>query len=141
MTAKKRDYPHHDLVQQYLPGPILNTVPGIIPYLGNPYDAKPGLGGMAAYPPSTIAVASRNKKGAPFQYAESPFAALAVVKLRTDYSVDISSGWRLQTTTKLSHAVVWIPPIQIRAFEGHTRRRVGPPHLVDRQGLTYYQKY
>ena len=50
MIAKKRDQPHHDLVQ-YLPGLILNTILGIIPNLGNPYVARPGLGGMTAYPP------------------------------------------------------------------------------------------
>ena len=32
-----------------------NTIPGIIPELGDPYDAKPGLGGMAAYPPMVMA--------------------------------------------------------------------------------------
>ena len=83
MTAKKRDQPHHDRVQQYLPGLILNTILGIIPYLGDPYDAKPGLGGMTAYPPMAMAAANRNKAGAPFQYAESLFAALAVVKSMT----------------------------------------------------------
>ena len=40
-------------------------------------------GGMAAYPPMVIAVANRNKAGAPFQYAESLFATLAVVKSMT----------------------------------------------------------
>ena len=55
MTAKKRDQPHHDLVRQCLPGLILNTVPGIIRELGDPYDAKPGLGGMTAYPPMSMA--------------------------------------------------------------------------------------
>ena len=50
MTAKKRDQRQYDLVQQYLPGPILNPVLGIIRELGDPYDAKPGLGGMTAYP-------------------------------------------------------------------------------------------
>ena len=55
MTAKKRDQPHHDLAQQYLPGLILNTILGIIPYFGDPYVAKPGLGGMAAYPPMAMA--------------------------------------------------------------------------------------
>ena len=54
MITKKRDQPHHDLVQQYLPGLILNTIPGIIQDLGNLYDAKPGLGGMTAYPPMAI---------------------------------------------------------------------------------------
>ena len=44
MTAKKRDQLHHDLVQQYLPGLILNTILGIIRKLGDPYDAKPGPG-------------------------------------------------------------------------------------------------
>ena len=52
---KKRDQPHHDLAQQYLPGLILNTILGIIRELGGPYDAKPGLGGMTAYPPMAMA--------------------------------------------------------------------------------------
>ena len=55
MTAKKRDQTHHDLVLQYLPGLIPNTVPEIICELGDPYDAKPGLGGMTAYPPMAMA--------------------------------------------------------------------------------------
>ena len=80
MTAKKRDQRHHDLVQQYLPGLILNTILGIIRELGDPYDAKPDLGGMAAYPPGAMVTANRNKVGAPFQYAGSLFAALTVVE-------------------------------------------------------------
>ena len=55
MITKKRDQRQYDLVQQYLPGLILNTILGIIRELGDPYDAKPGLGGMAAYPPMTMA--------------------------------------------------------------------------------------
>ena len=55
MPAKKCDQLPHDLVQQYLPGFILNTIPGIIRELGDPYDAKPGLGGMAACPPMAMA--------------------------------------------------------------------------------------
>ena len=55
MTAKKRDQSHHDLVRQYLPDLILNTILGIICELGDPYDAKPGLGGMTAYPPMAMA--------------------------------------------------------------------------------------
>ena len=38
------------MVRQYLPDLILNTILGIICELGDPYDAKPGLGGMTAYP-------------------------------------------------------------------------------------------
>ena len=53
MTAGKSDQLHHDWVQ-YLPGLILNTILGIIPYFGDPYNAKPGLGGMTAYPPGAI---------------------------------------------------------------------------------------
>ena len=49
MITKKRDQRHHDLVQQYLPGLILDTIPGIIRELGDPYGAKPGLGGMAFF--------------------------------------------------------------------------------------------
>ena len=55
MITKKRDQRQYDLVQQYLPGLILNTILGIILYLGDPYDAKPGLGGMTAYPPMPMA--------------------------------------------------------------------------------------
>ena len=43
------------MVQQCLPGLILNTIPGIICELGDPYDAKPGLGGMTAYPSLAMA--------------------------------------------------------------------------------------
>ena len=39
----------HDSVQQYLPGLIPDTVPGITHELGDPYDAKPGLGSMVAF--------------------------------------------------------------------------------------------
>ena len=76
MTAKKRDQPHHDLVHQCLSDFIPNTIPGIIRGLDDPYDAKPGLGDMAAYPPMDMAGANRNKAGLPFQYAEPPFVAL-----------------------------------------------------------------
>ena len=55
MTAKKRDQRHYDLVQQHLPGLILNTVLGVIQELGDPYVARPGLGGMAAYPSGAMA--------------------------------------------------------------------------------------
>ncbi len=55
MTTKKRDQRQYDLVQQYLPGLILNTMLGIIKELGDPYAVKPGLGGMTAYPPSAMA--------------------------------------------------------------------------------------
>ena len=55
MNAKKRDQRQYDLVQQYLPGLILNTVLGIIRELGDPYVVKPGLGGMTAYPPMAMA--------------------------------------------------------------------------------------
>ena len=100
MTAKKRDQRQYDLVQQYLPGLTLNTMLGIIPYLGDPYDAKPGLGGMTAYPSRAMAGTSRNKAGAPFQYVGSLFAALAVVKSRTGYSADTCKGWNLQVSLR-----------------------------------------
>ena len=67
MITKKRDQLHHDLVQQYLPGLILNTVLKIIHEFGDPYVARPGPGGMATYPPGAMAVVNRNKAGALFQ--------------------------------------------------------------------------
>ena len=65
-------------------GLILNTILGIIHKIGDPYDAKLDLGGMVAYPLSTMAVAGRNKEGTPLQYAGSPFVALAVAKSMTE---------------------------------------------------------
>ena len=44
------------LVQQHLSGLILNTILGIVEDLGDPYQAKPGLGGMTAYPPKAMTV-------------------------------------------------------------------------------------
>ena len=83
MITKKRDQRQYDLVRQYLPDLILNTILGIIQDLGGPYVAKPGLGGMTAYLPMAMAAASRNKAGAPYQHAGSSFATLAAVKSMT----------------------------------------------------------
>ncbi len=44
------------MVQQYLPGLILNTILEIVREMGDPYQTKPGLGGMTAYPPKAMAV-------------------------------------------------------------------------------------
>ena len=44
------------MVQQYLPGLILNTVLETVREMDDPYQAKPGLGGMTAYPPKAMAV-------------------------------------------------------------------------------------
>ena len=43
------------MVQQYLPGLILNTILEIVGEMGDPYQTKPGLGGMTAYPPRAMA--------------------------------------------------------------------------------------
>ena len=56
MKKGKRDQRQYDLVQQHLPGLILSTILRIVEDLGDPYRAKPGLGGMAAYPPKAMAV-------------------------------------------------------------------------------------
>ena len=55
MITKKHDQPHHDLVRQYPPDLILNTVLDIIRELGDPYDDRLGLGGMTAYPSMVMA--------------------------------------------------------------------------------------
>ena len=57
MKKIKRDQRPYELVQQHLSGLILNTILKIVEDLGDPYQAKPGLGGMAAYPPKAMAVA------------------------------------------------------------------------------------
>ena len=45
------------LVRRHLSGLILGTIPRIVEDLGDPYQAKPGLDGMTAYPPKAMAVA------------------------------------------------------------------------------------
>ena len=56
MKKGKRDQRPYELVQQHLSGLILSTILGIVEDLGDPYRAKPGLGGMTAYPPKAMAV-------------------------------------------------------------------------------------
>ena len=56
MKKGKRDQRQYDLIQQHLPGLILSTTLRIVEDLGDPYRARPGLGGMAAYPPKAMAV-------------------------------------------------------------------------------------
>ena len=73
MITKKRDQPHRDPVQQYLPGLILNTMLGIIRELGDPYVAKPGLGGMTAYP--LIAMAGRPSRPRSYRPRRYRYAA------------------------------------------------------------------
>ena len=56
MKKIKRDQRPYELVQQHLSGLILNTILKIVEDLDDPYQAKPGLGGMTAYPPKAMAV-------------------------------------------------------------------------------------
>ena len=56
MKKRKRDQRPYELIQQHLSGLILSTILGIVEDLGDPYRAKPGLGGMTAYPPKAMAV-------------------------------------------------------------------------------------
>ena len=56
MKKIKRDQRPYELVQQHLSGLILNTILKIVEDLGDPYQAKPGLGGMTAYPPKAMTV-------------------------------------------------------------------------------------
>jgi hypothetical protein len=44
------------MVQQYLPGLILNSILEIVGEMGDPYHPRPELGGMTAYPPRAMAV-------------------------------------------------------------------------------------
>ena len=55
MPERKRDQRQYDLIQQYLPGLILNTILKIVNDLSDPYTARPSLGGMTAYPPRAMA--------------------------------------------------------------------------------------
>ena len=57
MTDGRRDQRPFNIVQQYLPGLILSTILNTVKEMGDPYQARPGLGGMTAYPSKTIAVA------------------------------------------------------------------------------------
>ena len=56
MTGGRRDQRPFNIVQQYLPGLILSTILNAIKEMGDPYQARPGLGGMTAYPPKAMAV-------------------------------------------------------------------------------------
>ena len=56
MKKGKRDQRPYELVQQHLSGLILNTILKIVEDLGDPYQAKPGLGDMTAYLPKAMAV-------------------------------------------------------------------------------------
>ena len=56
MTDGRRDQRPFNIVQQYLPGLILSTILNTVKEMGDPYRAKPGLGGMTAYPPKAMAV-------------------------------------------------------------------------------------
>ena len=56
MTDGRRDQRPFNIVHQYLPGLILSTILKIVEEMGDPYQARPGLGGMAAYPPKAMAV-------------------------------------------------------------------------------------
>ena len=93
MTAKKRDQPHHDLVQQYLPGLIMNTIPGIIRELGDPYVCQARPGRHDCLSAECHEAANRNKVDASSQYTESLFAVLVVVKSMT--GLPYRYGWKL----------------------------------------------
>ena len=56
MPERKRDQRQYDLIQQYLPCLIPNTILRIVNDLDDPYAVRPGLGGMTAYPPKAMAV-------------------------------------------------------------------------------------
>ena len=56
MTDGRRDQRPFNIVQQYLPGLILSTILNTVKEMGDPYQAKPGLGGMTAYQPKAMAV-------------------------------------------------------------------------------------
>ena len=56
MTDGRRDQRPFNIVQQYLPGLILSTILNTVKEMGDPYQARPGLGGMTAYPPKAMAV-------------------------------------------------------------------------------------
>lgn len=52
----KRDQRAYDLIQGHISGLILATILRIVLELDDPYEARPGLGGMTAYPPRIMAV-------------------------------------------------------------------------------------
>ena len=55
LTGKKRDQRPYELFKKYSHGLILNTVLSVVDELGDPYEAKPGVGGMNAYSPKIMA--------------------------------------------------------------------------------------
>ena len=55
MTKAKHDQRPFDMVQRYLPGLILNTLPESDGEMGDPCQAKPGPDYLPAYPPKAMA--------------------------------------------------------------------------------------
>ena len=55
LTEKKRDQRPYELFMKYSHSLILNTILNVVNELGDPYEAKPGVGGMKAYPPKAMA--------------------------------------------------------------------------------------
>ena len=52
----KRDQRAFDLIQQFLPALMLDTIIKMVKELPEPYAVRAGLGGLAAYPPRTMAI-------------------------------------------------------------------------------------
>ena len=114
MKKIKRDQRPYELVQQHLSGLILNTILKIVEDLGGPYQAKPGLGGMAAYPPKAMAVVCI------LMEAEARTYRKMVSHLRMNRSLAMKTGLpKIPSKSTIWRAYGMIPEPYLR--EVHTR--------------------
>ena len=114
MKKIKRDQRPYELVQQHLPGLMLSTMLRIVEDLGDPYQAKPGPGGMAAYPPKAMTAVCI------LMEAEARTYRKMVGHLRTNRSLAMKIGLpKIPSKSTIWRAYGMIPEPYLR--EVHTR--------------------
>ena len=114
MKKRKRDQRPYELVRQRLPGLILNTMLKIVEDLGDSYQAKPGLGGMTAYPSKAMTVVCI------LMEAEARTCRKMVGHLRMNRSLAMKIGLpKILSKSTIWRAYGMIPELYLR--EVHTR--------------------
>ena len=96
----KRAQLQYSLVQQHLPGLILGTTLRVAEDLGDPYQAKPGLGGMVAYQPKSMAVVCILMEAEASAYRRMGLAARCLLHLRRYLRLAVHSTFSARTATR-----------------------------------------
>ena len=114
MTDGRRDQRPFNIVQQYLPGLILSTILNTVKEMGDPYQARPGLGGMTAYPPKAMVIVCI------LMEAEARTYRKMVYHLRVNRGLAMKIGLpRIPSKSAIWRAYGMIPEPSLR--EIHTR--------------------